>query len=238
MRQKFHEAWERKRGRVVYIDELDAMARAREEASESYAAQIVSQLLVLLDGPEAKRQAKEKPFKVIASTNLGHNVDPALRRPGRLGASPLRFELPDRKVREAVFHYYLQKIYQKDKTKLEDDLISFITEGKKEAMEPVLNKTASFSGADIEDLISFSAYKAKEGKLSVEMLCREAEEFEKISFGVGTEVLESQVNPELKTYLDESIGSDTPTVVRIDDNCGEEEAKSIARTYFGLNILG
>lgn len=49
LRRKFEEARNSNQDQpVLYIDELDAIARTRSEASEDYSAQIVAQLLVLL----------------------------------------------------------------------------------------------------------------------------------------------------------------------------------------------
>lgn len=58
LRKKFDEAWNTKH-KVLYIDELDAIGRARSEVSENYSAQIVAQLLVLLDGVEAKQRTEK-----------------------------------------------------------------------------------------------------------------------------------------------------------------------------------
>lgn len=239
LRQKFHEAWEREKGRVVYIDELDAIARAREEVSESYSAQIVAQLLVLLDGVEAKQQAREKPFKVIASTNLGHIVDPALRRPGRLGARPIRFSLPDRKNRKAILHYYLEKIYQKNPKKLQPELQDFVEKGEEKLLSNLLDETIDFSGADIEDLVGTAVSKlsSESSKLTIEELERSLNEFEKNSFGVSSDIidLDKESDPKIENLIKNLLSEHC--VFRLPEGkYQDKEIKKIARTYFKHSI--
>lgn len=162
LRKKFEEA-RSTRHKILYIDELDAIARSRDEVSESHSAQIVAQLLVLLDGVEAKKRSEvgadrgEKTLKVVASTNISHVVDPALRRPGRLGNRPVQFGLPDREERKAILHHYLEKVYTSPDGRLGSGLESFVTEGDADALEVgrknLLDETDGFTGADIEDWV-------------------------------------------------------------------------------------
>jgi transitional endoplasmic reticulum ATPase len=63
---------------VVFLDELDAIAPAREHVSGDLEVRIVSQLLTLMDGLSERGQVV-----VLAATNRVGAVDPALRRPGR-----------------------------------------------------------------------------------------------------------------------------------------------------------
>lgn len=157
LRQKFEEARESDHC-VLYIDELDAIARARSEASEDYSAQIVAQLLVLLDGVEAKQEQEQQPLKVIASTNLSHVVDPALRRPGRLGSRPIQFDRPTREDRTAILHHYLEKIHARRPEKLGPELRSFVTGENlsgvvSEIMGSLVGEMEGFTGADVEDVV-------------------------------------------------------------------------------------
>ncbi|MFA6530438.1 MAG: AAA family ATPase, partial [Candidatus Micrarchaeia archaeon] len=62
---------------IIFIDEIDAIAPKREEASGEVERRIVSQLLTLMDGLKARGQ-----IIVIAATNRPNSIDPALRRPG------------------------------------------------------------------------------------------------------------------------------------------------------------
>ncbi len=63
---------------IIFIDEIDAIASKREETKGDVERRVVSQLLSLMDGLEARGK-----IIVIAATNRVDAVDPALRRPGR-----------------------------------------------------------------------------------------------------------------------------------------------------------
>lgn len=188
LRRKFEEARNSNQKQpVLYIDELDAIARTRSEASEDYSAQVVAQLLVLLDGVEAKQESERgEPLKVIASTNLSHVVDPALRRPGRLGSRPIQFERLSPAERKAILHHYLEKIRRSDEGQLGDQLQSFVTdvEGEhQDILEDIVAETDGFTGADSEDLI----------QESVAQLQRDRKE--RLTLGLLEEVLEEDFEP-------------------------------------------
>ena len=63
---------------VVLIDELDSIAPRRDRARQHHDVQVLSQLLVLLDGLEARGAVA-----IVATSNRLEAIDPALRRPGR-----------------------------------------------------------------------------------------------------------------------------------------------------------
>lgn len=86
---------------VIFIDEIDAVASARSEKSESHQVSLISTLLVEMDGINSCRRVF-----VIGATNRLDAVDPALRRPGRFD---LEFEvpLPDVKGRLDVLRKYV-----------------------------------------------------------------------------------------------------------------------------------
>ena len=62
---------------IIFIDELDSIAPARDETGEAE-RRVVAQLLTLLDGLEARGNVV-----VIGATNRPDAIDEALRRPGR-----------------------------------------------------------------------------------------------------------------------------------------------------------
>ena len=66
---------------VILIDELDALAGRRDGRHPPHQTQLVAQLLVLLDGLDARGQVV-----VLATTNRLAAIDPAIRRPGRFDA--------------------------------------------------------------------------------------------------------------------------------------------------------
>ena len=88
---------------VLFLDEVDALGQKRSQTRNSGMRGAVVQLLTELDGVAA---ANEGVF-VLAATNQPWDVDPALRRPGRLDRTLLVLP-PDRPAREAVFRYHLR----------------------------------------------------------------------------------------------------------------------------------
>jgi transitional endoplasmic reticulum ATPase len=89
---------------VLLIDELDSLAPCRERMSQQHDVQLISQLLVLLDGLEARGR-----LAVIATTNRLEAIDPALRRPGRFDYH-IEVPLPDRVGRTAILRVHLKKM--------------------------------------------------------------------------------------------------------------------------------
>jgi transitional endoplasmic reticulum ATPase len=136
LRDRFDEARSHP-SNVLYIDEIDAIARSRGQSTQEHSAQIVAQLLVLLDGIDSKRDGS--PVKVIASTNMAELIDEALRRPGRLGRTETFTRLHGDDAL-AVLHHYLEHIHrhshQSGETdvsqaigQLSDNLAEFVTDG-------------------------------------------------------------------------------------------------------------
>jgi len=82
---------------VVLMDECDAIAGSREAADSRHLRELVSQLLVLLDGIEGRGHVL-----VIATTNRPQDVDPAILRPGRIDRR-VYLGPPDRRGRAALF---------------------------------------------------------------------------------------------------------------------------------------
>ena len=81
---------------VILVDELDALAGRRDTLDQHHQAQLVAQLLVLLDGLDARGQVV-----VLATTNRLAAIDPAIRRPGRFDAQ-IAVPVPDRWGRLAI----------------------------------------------------------------------------------------------------------------------------------------
>ena len=90
---------------VILFDELDSIAPSRSDDSAlPHHVSVVGQLLVLLDGLEARGQ-----ISVLATTNRPEHLDPALRRPGRFDQI-LWMGLPDQRARAAIFEHYLRAL--------------------------------------------------------------------------------------------------------------------------------
>jgi len=87
---------------IVFIDELDAVGRSREEggAGSREFDNTLNQLLVELDGFEGS-----KDVLILAATNRPELIDPALLRPGRFDRR-IRIERPDLRGREQILRLH------------------------------------------------------------------------------------------------------------------------------------
>ena len=123
---------------VVFIDEADALAQKRTSHHNASMRTTINQLLTELDGVE---ESNEGLF-VIGATNQPWDIDPALRRPGRLDRTLLVVP-PDEKARVAIFGYHLRA-----------RPVEGIDLGE------LARRTADFSGADIEHVCETASEKA------------------------------------------------------------------------------
>ena len=88
---------------VLFLDELDAIGGKRTLNRSSGARTTVNQLLTELDGVGSDNEG----VFVLAATNSPWDVDPALRRPGRLDRTLLVLP-PDQEAREAILRTHLR----------------------------------------------------------------------------------------------------------------------------------
>ncbi len=123
---------------IIFIDEIDAIAPKREEATGEVERRVVSQILASMDGLEARGEVV-----VIAATNRVNAIDPALRRPGRFDRE-IEIGVPDRKARKEIFQIHTRNMPISDDV----DLNRFS------------DRTHGFVGADLESLAKESAMKA------------------------------------------------------------------------------
>ncbi len=136
LREIFKEAKE-KAPTIVFIDEIDSIAPKREEVTGEVERRVVSQLLSLMDGLEARGKVI-----VIAATNRPNALDPALRRPGRFDRE-IEIKVPDKKGR-----YEILQIHTRHMPLLQDvDL------------ERLAAVSHGFVGADLEYLCKEAAMK-------------------------------------------------------------------------------
>ncbi|MGA2664595.1 MAG: CDC48 family AAA ATPase [Nitrososphaerales archaeon] len=113
LRQIFKEAQEGAPS-IVFIDEIDSIAPKREEVSGEMEKRIVSQLLTLMDGLEARGKVV-----VIGATNRPDALDPALRRPGRFDRE-IEIGIPDEKSRLEILHIHTRGMPLDQDVKLEE----------------------------------------------------------------------------------------------------------------------
>ncbi|KMO67973.1 tetratricopeptide repeat protein [Mycolicibacterium chlorophenolicum] len=88
---------------VLFLDEIDALGQKRSGTHNAAMRGAVVQLLTELDGVAHRNDG----VFVLAATNQPWDVDPALRRPGRLDRT-LLVQPPDVEARASVFRYHLQ----------------------------------------------------------------------------------------------------------------------------------
>ena len=136
---------------IIFIDEIDAIGRQRSRAltgGHDEREQTLNQILVEMDGFTANEQVI-----VIAATNRGDLLDPALVRPGRFDRRVI-LDMPDIEDREAII-----KIHAKGKP---------LTKPVK--WQKLAKRTVGFSGADIENMLNEAAIlAARVGKVTIGM---------------------------------------------------------------------
>ena len=89
---------------VLFLDELDAIGMKRSLSRNSSMRSTVNQLLEELDGVSSDNEG----VYLLAATNAPWDIDPALRRPGRLDRTLLVLP-PDEPARAAILHTHLRE---------------------------------------------------------------------------------------------------------------------------------
>ncbi len=127
---------------IVFIDEIDAVGRARSKnggfSSNDERENTLNQLLTEMDG-----FGTNSGVIILAATNRADILDKALMRAGRFDRQ-IHVELPDLKEREEIFQVHLRKL------KLADDF----------DLEFLAKHTPGFSGADIANVCNEAALTA------------------------------------------------------------------------------
>jgi SpoVK/Ycf46/Vps4 family AAA+-type ATPase len=123
---------------VLFLDEVDALGHKRSQMRGAAQRGSVNQLLTELDGVGS---ANDGVF-VLAATNAPWDVDPALRRPGRLDRMVLVLP-PDDEARAAILRTYLAQ-----------RPIANVDVGR------LVRRTEHFSGADLAHLVDSAAERA------------------------------------------------------------------------------
>lgn len=123
---------------VLFLDEVDALGQKRTQLRGSAQRGTVNQLLTELDGVGSDNDG----VFVLAATNAPWDVDPALRRPGRLDRMVLVLP-PDPSAREAILRSHLSR-----------RPVTGVEIGK------LVKQTDGFSGADLAHLVETAAERA------------------------------------------------------------------------------
>jgi len=136
---------------IIFIDEIDAIGRARGRnaiMSNDERENTLNQLLVEMDG-----FGTDSGIIILAATNRPDVLDTALLRPGRFDRQ-ITIDRPDVKGREAIFSVHLKPI--KKSSRLD--------------IRKLAEQTPGFAGADIANVCNEAALiAARKGKTEVEM---------------------------------------------------------------------
>ena len=131
----------RKAPAIIFIDEIDAIGRQRSRAltgGHDEREQTLNQILVEMDGFAPNQQVI-----VMAATNRGDLLDPALIRPGRFDRR-IVLDMPDIEGRKRIL-----AIHAKNKP-FEADV----------NWDKIAKRTVGFSGADLENMLNEAAIMA------------------------------------------------------------------------------
>jgi cell division protease FtsH len=135
---------------IVFIDELDALGKVRQQSpmgGHEEREQTLNQLLAEMDGFDSK-----KGVIIMAATNRPEVLDPALLRPGRFDRQVL-VDKPDVKGREAILRIHCKQV------KLSENV----------DLRVIAARTAGFAGADLANLVNEAALlAARRDKTAVE----------------------------------------------------------------------
>ncbi len=151
---------------IVFIDEIDAVARRRGTGmggGHDEREQTLNQMLVEMDG-----FGVNEGIIVMAATNRVDILDPAIMRPGRFDRK-ISVGLPDVGGREAIL-----KVHAKNKP-LGDNV----------DLKQVAQTTAGFTGADLENLLNEAAIMAAKQERS--FIAQEDIKGAFVKVGIGTE---------------------------------------------------
>lgn len=151
---------------IVFIDEIDAVARRRGTGmggGHDEREQTLNQLLVEMDG-----FGENEGIIVLAATNRVDILDPAIMRPGRFDRK-IGVGTPDVKGRKEIL-----EVHVKNKPLAEDvDL------------DEVSKTTAGFTGADLENLMNEAAIRA--AKLGRKFIVMDDIRQSFVKVGIGAE---------------------------------------------------
>ncbi len=145
MRKSFTEAAE-KAPSILFLDEFDAVGdrTTLEGHNRSYGVQVINALLEALDGPN-----RRDGVVVIAATNYPDDIDPALRRPGRLDRH-IAVTLPDLQARKDILLMHLDSDIPVD------------------ALDKTALATSGYSGAALAQLAKTARKRARRARRPLE----------------------------------------------------------------------
>ncbi len=136
---------------IVFIDELDALGKARMQGpmgGHEEREQTLNQLLAEMDGFDGR-----KGVIIMGATNRPEVLDPALLRPGRFDRQVL-VDKPDVRGREEILRIHVKSV----------------TLSPSVDLKVIAARTAGFAGADLANLVNEATLlAARKDKTAVEM---------------------------------------------------------------------
>ena len=165
---------------IIFIDELDALGKARGiggYGGHDEREQTLNQLLVELDGFDSNIGVI-----LMAATNRPEVLDPALLRPGRFDRQVL-VDRPDKEGRRKILEVHLQKV------KKVGDL----------DLERLAAMTAGMVGADLANLVNEATLLTVRGKQDKVGMAQFEEAVERIV--AGLEKKNRLINPKERTIV-------------------------------------
>lgn len=167
---------------IIFIDEIDAIGRQRGRSGfvggHDEREQTLNQILVEMDG-----FTPNDNVIVMAATNRGDLLDPALLRPGRFDRR-ITLDMPDKEGRNAILliHARGKKV------------------GKNVNWDRVADRTVGFSGADLENMMNEAAISAaRADKKEIDMEDIE-EAATKVKMGPARKRLQSAEDRKITAY--------------------------------------
>jgi len=166
---------------IIFIDEIDAIGRMRSVGimgGHDEREQTLNQILVEMDGFEPNTAVL-----VVAATNRGDLLDPALTRPGRFDRR-IQLDLPDMEGRKAIL-----AIHAKGKPFVKDL-----------DWDKAAKRTVGFSGADLENMLNEAAIlAARDNKTEIDFTDFE-EAATKVKLGPEKKRLQSDMDRKMTAY--------------------------------------
>jgi len=169
--EQLREAFERAEAEapsILFVDEIDSIAGARDEDSDME-NRVVAQLLTLLDGLQSRGQVV-----VIGATNRVDAVDPALRRGGRFDRE-IEIGVPGREGREEILEVHTRGV------PLADDI----------DLDRLAARMHGFVGADVASVVTEAAMAALQRERDEPVVSRA--DFEQALAGVEPSAMRAYV---------------------------------------------